>query len=443
MRIAKPFTRGVRITLGSAVGLALVAGVVQTSPSRQAVAAAWARATEPNTTTSNTTTWVGGWGTAVQPPVAGDEDSGQNWSKEGFRDHTVRQVVRVGVGGTRLRIRLSNVFGTRPLRVDGATVGRSAGGALVWPDTLRKVTFGGSSGTVIPPGREAVSDAVPLSTSPLERLTVNLRFTGATGPATFHRFALDSTYRADGDHLSDIGADAFTESTGSWYFLSGIDVDGGRAGRRTVVVLGDSLVDGVGTTSGADRRVPDGLAERLAAARRPYGVVNAGVGTGKLLRDSPCGGQSGVGRFRRDVLGRPGVRAVIVHLGANDIGAPQMDDPCVRPNPKVSAKELIDGHRRLIREAHAHGIKAIGTTILPMKGALFPIWSQEAEKVRRQFNTWVRTSGEYDAVLDVDRVMADPADPSRPRPGYVFMDGLHPNDAGALAIAAAVNLNDL
>lgn len=442
MQIPSPSARIARISVGVLAGAALIVGIVHNSPAFSAGAAVLSsgRAVPPPPGTP----WVGAWGTAVQRPVAGNEDSGANWSQQGFADQSVRQVVRVTTGGTSVRIRLSNAYGSKPLRVSGATIGRSAGEATVWPETLKKLTFARSASAVVPAGQELVSDAVPLTTSPLERLAVTLRFAEPTGPATFHRFALDKTYRAEGDRLSDVGTGTFTESTNSWYYLSGVEVAGaGRPGRNTVVTLGDSLVDGVDATPGADSRFPDHLAERLAAERRPFGVVNAGIGSNKLLNDSACGGDKALARFQRDVLSRPGVRSVIVHLGANDIGAPQADDPCVRPNPKVTAKQLIDGHRALIRAAHAHGVKAIGATILPMKGALFPIWNDEAEGIRQAVNTWIRSSGEYDDVVDVAKVMSDPSDPLKPRPGYVFMDGLHSNDAGNHAIAASIDLKDL
>ncbi|MEU5881027.1 SGNH/GDSL hydrolase family protein [Spirillospora sp. NPDC047279] len=442
MQIPTPSARLARLSVGVLAATALLAGIVHNSPSFSAGAAVLSsgRAVPPEPGTP----WTGAWGTAMQRPVAGDEDSGPNWSAEGFAGHTVRQVVRVSAGGTSVRIRLSNVYGTRPLRVTGATIGRSAGGSLVWPDTIKKVTFGRAANAVVPAGREAVSDTVALTTSPLERLTVTLRFAEATGPATFHRFALDRTYRAEGDRLTDVGNGTFPESTGAWYYLSGVDVAGGtRPGRNTVVTFGDSLVDGVGATPGADARFTDALAERLVAARRPFGVVNAGIGSNKLLNDSACGSDRALARFERDVLGRPGVRSVIVHLGANDLGAPQVEDPCVHPNPKVSAKQIIDGHRKLIRAAHARGVKALGMPILPMKGALFPIWNEEAEGVRQAVNTWIRTSGEYDGVVDAAKVLSDPDDARMPRPGYVFMDGLHTNDAGNHAIAASIDLGDL
>lgn len=388
--------------------------------------------------------WTGAWGTAMQRSVAGSEDRGPNWSRQGFADQSVRQVVRVANGGSALRIRLSNSYGTTPLRITAATVGRSAGDAQVWPGTVRKVTFGGRRGATIAPGRDLVSDAEGLRTSPLEKLTVTLYFAGRTGPATFHRFTTATSYRAPGRRLSDPAGDPFKESTNAWYFLSGVEVSGAASPRRgTVVAFGDSLIDGTGATPGADHRFTDKLAERLAADRRPLDVVNAGIGGNRLLNDSPCYGDKATGRFRRDVLDRPGVRTVIIHLGANDIGAPKMADPCMGTAPHVTARQIIDAHKQLIRAAHARGVKAVGATILPMKGALFPVYSEQGEKVRAAVNHWIRAGGAYDAVLDVDRALADPADPTLPRPGYVFRDGLHPNEAGFHAIASAVDLDAL
>ncbi|WP_214416996.1 SGNH/GDSL hydrolase family protein [Sphaerisporangium fuscum] len=387
--------------------------------------------------------WVASWGAAMQRPTPGTEDNGPNWSMPGFADQSVRQVVRVTAGGSRLRIRLSNAYGTAPLRVTAATVGRSGGGALVWPDSMRRLAFGGAPGTVIPPGGEAVSDAVALPTSPLEKLAVTLRLNRPTGPATFHRFTTATSYRAKGDHLSGPGAEAYTESTGAWYYLAGVEVTGGAAPQGTVVAFGDSLVDGVGSTAGADARFTDKIAERLVTARRPVSVVNAGIAGSRLLNDSSCFGEKAGTRFRRDVLDRPGVSAVIVHLGANDIGYPQLDDACVRPNPRVTVRQLVAGYQSLIQAAHARGVKVIGVTIPPLRGALFPFWTPDVEKARGAVNQWIRTSGAYDAVLDADRAMADPAHPDRPRPGYVFHDGLHPDDAGYHAIASALDLDAL
>ncbi|MBO2457606.1 SGNH/GDSL hydrolase family protein [Actinomadura violacea] len=382
--------------------------------------------------------WSQTWGAAMQWPIAGGQDEGPNWSVKGFGDQSLRQVVRLSSGGAKVRIRLSNLYGTRPLKVAGAAVARSGGGAKAWPGTTAAVTFGGARSATVPAGAEVASDPVTLSTVPLEKLAITLRFTRPTGPATFHRFTTQPAYRASGDHLSDVGSDAYTESTDAQYYLAGVDVAGGSAS-GTVVAFGDSLIDGVGATPGADARLPDALAERLAAARQPLGVVNAGIGGNRLRYDSACSGEKATARFARDVLDRPGVRAVIVHLGANDI-RDSPDDPCLRPGGPATAAQVIDAQRQLIRAARARGLRVIGTTILPMKGALFPVWTPQVEKERDAVNHWVRTGGEYDAVLDADRILADPADRDRPRLSYVYEDGLHPNDAGYQALARGIDL---
>ncbi|MEU7900587.1 GDSL-type esterase/lipase family protein [Nonomuraea sp. NPDC049152] len=261
-----------------------------------------------------------------------------------------------------------------------------------------------------------------------------------SGPATFHRFTTATSYRAHGDHLSDGGGGAFSQSTGAWYYLTGVEV---ASPARAVVAFGDSLIDGVGIGQGADSRIVDQLAERLIEAGSRLGVVNAGIAGARLLNDSACFGDKAGARFRRDVLDRPGVKAVLIHLGANDLGYPQFPSPCTAPSTKVTVRQLIEGHQALIRAAHARGVKAIGVTIVPLKGALFPLWSKEVEEARVALNQWIRTSGAYDAVLDADRALADPAAPATPRTGYVFMDGLHPNEAGAHAVARAMDLREL
>ncbi|MEV5704141.1 SGNH/GDSL hydrolase family protein [Actinoallomurus sp. NPDC052274] len=425
-------TRAIKISLAGVAGAALVGGgLAQTAIS-----------STPTSASDPIGSWSESWGAAMQRPTPGTEDNGPNWSMKGFADQSVRQVIRLSGGGDRVRIRLSNVYGIKPLKIAGAAVGTSAGGAKVWPGTTKTLKFHGAASTVVKPGAELASDPVALPTRPLQKLAVTLRFTEPTGPATFHRFTTQEAYRASGDHLTEPVSAAYAESTNSWYYLTGVDVAGGTGTQGTVVTFGDSLIDGVGSTG--DERMADGLAERLAAQGRPTTVINAGIGGNRILSDTSCYGDKAPTRFRRDVLDRPGVRSVIIHLGANDIAAAKIEDPCLPKGGTLpTARRLIEGHRALIRAAHARGIKAIGATILPLKGALFPIWSPEAEKVRDEVNHWIRTSGEYDAVLDVDRVMADRTDPDRPWLGYVFEDGLHPNDAGYQAIVRAVPLGAL
>ncbi|SFB61025.1 GDSL-like Lipase/Acylhydrolase family protein [Amycolatopsis marina] len=371
-----------------------------------AVVTAVTLAAPPATAGSNH--WVGTWGTSVQAPGP-DGFSGPNWSREGFTDQSVRQVIRVSAGGLRLRVRLSNEYGSAPLRLTGASIGKAGAGASVRPGSVRPLTFEHSLSATIPAGEQLASDPVLLPTAPLETLSVTLYFAEPTGPSTFHEQAVATTYRAAGDHRFDRGAAAFTESTKSWYHLAGVDVAGQVFGARgTVVTLGDSITDGVASTVDTNNRYPDELAERLVAARKPLGVLNAGISGNRVLRDSPCFGEAALDRFERDVLEQPGVRTVIVLEGINDIGmgGPGFGD-CAPPSPEVTAADLIEGHRALIEAARAAGIKTVGATLLPMKGSFYDDPEDKAEAVRDEVNDWIRSSGEYDEVVDLGRALAD------------------------------------
>jgi lysophospholipase L1-like esterase len=385
--------------------------------------------------------WIGTWETTAQAPM-GPTWQGPNWSQEGFGDHSLRQVVRVSVGGPAVRIKISNVYGQAPLRLTGATVGKAAQAAAVQPGTLRRVRFGHERSVVVPVGRERFSDAVPLSVAALDRLTVTLHFAEPTGPATFHEFTAATMYRATGDRLFDETAGAYTQTGLSWYYLSGIDVARQEgAAEHAVVIAGDSITDGVGASRDTDNRWPDELAERLIAARRPVGVLNAGLAGNRVLNDAPCYGERLTARFDRDVLDQSGARTVIVLEGINDIGAPLWIDPCLGANPVITADQLIEGYRMLVRAAHARGLKIIGATILPFKGGGY--YSDQGERTRVAVNRWMRESGELDAVVDLDKAVADPDDPTRMRAEYNAGDGIHPNDAGYHAMAAAVDLGEL
>jgi lysophospholipase L1-like esterase len=388
--------------------------------------------------------WLGAWTTAQHHPIPGNEWDGPNWSLDGFANQSVRQVVRISTGGSHVRVRLSNRYGTKPLRVAGATIAKTGSSAAIRPGTLRPLTFGHRLSATIPAGAQATSDAVLLSVSALESLSVTLYFAEPTGPATFHEGALTTTYRATGNRRFDYGTAAFAgETSHSWYYLTGVDVAGGSRGSKgTVVAFGDSITDGYGSTHDATNRYPDELAERLVAAGTQLGVVNAGINGNKLLADSPCYGEQGLVRFQRDVLEQPGVRTAIVLLGLNDIGAGGFPDFGCGASPVVTAAQVIEAHRALIRAAHVHGVTIIGATLTPMKGA-YGYDTPENETARDAVNQWIRISGEYDVVVDLDRALADPADPDALLPAYDFGDHLHPNDAGTKAIAAAINLNTL
>ena len=359
------------------------------------------------------------WTASPQRPSEGFTP---NWSQEGFWRQSLRQVVRLSAGGDRVRVRLSNAYGTSPLRVAGASIARTGAGAAVQPGSVQRLTFAGAASVEIPAYGHTVSDAVGLALASGESATVTLHLDAVTGPATFHAQAFTTSYRGPGDRLADTGGEGFDATTESWYFLSAVEVSAGR--RDGIALLGDSITDGFGSTPGADRRWSDALAERTG---RP--VLNAGIGGNLLLNDSAWYGEKSVHRLARDVLDHEGVSTLVVLQGLNDIGFSETDEqPTYKPAPVVEAEELIAGHRELIRRARARGLHVVGATLLPFGGS--DHWGEHAAKVSHEVNEWIRCSGEYDAVVDLHRVMADPADPDRLHPAYDFGDHLHPNDAG-------------
>ncbi|PWI17683.1 G-D-S-L family lipolytic protein [Streptomyces sp. Act143] len=361
----------------------------------------------------STDVWTTVWAASPQLPSEGFTP---NWSREGFWRQSLRQVVPLSGGGERVRIRLSNAYGTSSVRVAGA----SAGG--------RRLSFGGRPDVAIPARGEAVSDPARLAVAAGESVAVTLYFDAATGPATFHAQAFATSHRGEGELLES--ADGFDAVSESWYFLSAVEADAGRG--DGVVLFGDSITDGFGSTTGADRRWSDALA-RLTG--RP--VLNAGIGGNLLLNDSAWYGEKGVHRFGRDVLSQAGVDTVVVLLGLNDIGFSEAgEQPTYRPAPVVEADELIAGYRALIRQARSRGLTVVGATLLPFGGS--DHWGGHAAEVSREVNEWISRAGEYDAVVDLHRVMADPADPDRLHPAYDFGDHLHPNDKGYQVMAEAL-----
>jgi lysophospholipase L1-like esterase len=353
-----------------------------------------------------------------------------NWSREGFWRQSLRQVVRLAAGGGRVRVRLSNAYGTSAVRVAGATVGRTTAGAGVEPGSLRALTFRGAVGAEIPARGQIVSDAAELAVAAAESVTVTLYFDAATGPATFHAQAFTTSFRGQGDLLEEAGAERYDGTSESWYFLSAVEVDAGRT--DGIALFGDSITDGFGSTPGADRRWSDALARRTG---RP--VLNAGIGGNLLLNDSAWYGEKGVHRLGGDVLDQPGVDTLVVLLGLNDIGFSETDEqPTYKPAPVVEAEEIVAGYRELIRQARQRALRVVGCTLLPFGGS--DHWGEHAAKVSHEVNEWIRCAGEYDAVADLHRALADPADPDRLRAAYDFGDHLHPNDRGYEVMAEAL-----
>ncbi|MFD9910967.1 SGNH/GDSL hydrolase family protein [Streptomyces sp. NPDC059063] len=431
-----------KTVLAATVALALTTGA--------AVTAAQASSSSGKHEAGKEQAWSAAWAASPQRPSIGFK---ANWSEAGFDNQTLRQVVRVTEGGDSARIRLSNAYGASPLRIEAATLAKTDGtkGAAVKKGSVRHLTFGGKKSVTIPAGGQLSSDAAALGLDRFESVTVTLRLAGTTGPATFHAQSFATSYRAKGDHVADTGARAFDESTESWYYLSGVDVSGGKAGNSDkgskrakgdgIALFGDSITDGFASSTDLNRRWSDALAERLAKAGKPRPVVNSGIGGNMVLNDSAWFGDRSATRFGRDVTDLPGVGTVVVLEGVNDIGFSETDKPTYKPAPVVSAKELINGHRKLIRAAHAKGLKVVGATLVPLGGS--DHYGEHAAAVSDEFNDWVRTSGEYDGYVDFDKALADPSDPERIRPAYDSGDHLHPNDAGYRAMARAVDLSSL
>ncbi|MFJ8749997.1 SGNH/GDSL hydrolase family protein [Streptomyces sp. NPDC102441] len=394
--------------------------------------------------------WTAAWGASPQLPSTGFTP---NWSQEGFSHQSVRQVVRVTKGGNLARIRLSNAYGTSPLRITGAAIARTTQGAAVAQGSVRHLTFNGERSGWIPAHGELRSDTAELSLKRLESVTVTLYFAGTTGPATFHSQGWADTYRAEGDHRADTNGTAYTSTSQSWYYLSGIEVGdaerrrpAGKARNQTedtgegdgIAVFGDSITDGFGSTPNTDRRYSDALAERTG---RP--VVNQGIGGNLVLNDSAWFGERATARFRRDVLDQPGISTVVILEGVNDIGfseAAEGPNPpaTYKPAPVVSSRELIAGYRTLIGAAHDKGLEVVGATLLPLKGS--DHWGPHAARVSNEVNDWIRHAGEFDAYVAFDRALADPSDPDRldNAYAYAYKDALHPNDAGYRVMANEV-----
>lgn len=349
---------------------------------------------------------------------------------ENFANMTVRNLVHTSIGGRGLQVTLSNAEGDRPVTFSPVTVGVQAEGAAVVPGRQHQLTFEGEASVTIEPGDTAESDPlnwiVPADTT----LAVSVHTVGETGPVTGHAFANQVSYTSSGDATDDVTGDAFDGTIENWYWVESLTV---QAPRRvsTLAFFGDSITDGVGATTGANLRWPDQLADRLSDSRygRLYGVTNQGISANRLLEDGT--GDAGLDRFAGDVLGQPSVSTVFVLEGVNDL----------RWDVARTPDDLTDAYRQLISEAHAQGVCVVGGTILPFGGS--SRWTAEREEIRLEVNDWIRTSGEFDSVVDFDAVVRDPANPVKMDPRYGDDDQLHPTDEGYAQMAEAVDLTAL
>jgi len=371
--------------------------------------------------------WVGTWSTAPQlvepanmPPVPGLTNS------------TLRQVVRVSIGGDSLRIGFSNEFSTGSVTMKAVHIAVSTGGSMIDAGTAKALKFNGQEAVTLSQGAAITSDPIAFALKPRMDIAITISF-GQTSPdVTGHPGSRTTSYLLAGDKASAID---FTGAihTDHWYVIHGIDVKAHHSQSGAVAILGNSITDGRGSGTNKQNRWPDILSERLLKNGKTceVGVLNLGIGGNCVLRN--CLGPSGLSRFNKDLLTRQGVRWVIVAEGINDLG--QTPDSAVASQV---AAELIAAYKQMIDDAHALGMKVYGATIMPFKRSFYD--TPYRESARNKVNDWIRAGGNFDAVIDFDLAMRDPNDTLCILPAAHSGDFLHPNEAGYIMMGEAVDM---
>lgn len=380
--------------------------------------------------------WVATWGASQQIPEP------QNaLPAEDLRDATVRQIVRISVGGSALRIHLSNEFGTEALQFTAVHVARalSPASSAIDPATDKALTFAGSGSVLIPPGAEFISDPLEMHVDSLSDLAVTFHLDAPPARETSHPGSRATTYYEHGDLVSSLELkDA--KHVDHWYQLSEIDVRASDAS-ASIVALGDSITDGHGTTTNGNDRWTDVFAARLQSSvkTRNIGVVNKGTGGNHLLTDGL--GPNVLARFDRDVLAPAGVRWLIVFEGVNDLGGLARDGEVSKARHDALVARVLAAYQQMIDRAHGHGIRVLGATITPYVGSTYYHPGPMSEADREAVNTWIRAPGHFDAVIDFDKTVRDPQSPNRLLPSFDSGDHLHPSPAGYKAMGEAVPLS--
>ncbi len=367
--------------------------------------------------------WIGTWVSGQQltedrnlPPAPG------------LSNNTLREVVHMTLGGSKLRVQLSNAYGNSPVTIKAAHLAVSKGGSAIDPATDKALTFKGGTSITIPAKEAVYSDTLDFNVKPLSNLAVSIYFGETSADVTGHPGSRTTSYIQTGDAVTTADMNSAV-TTDHWYILSGIDLrlDDSYA---CVVVLGDSIADGRGSTTNGNDRWPDNLARRLQANPNTakIGVLNQGIGGNAVVSGGL--GPTAMERFKHDVLGQSGARWAIILEGVNDIGG---------SGSTKAATDLIAAYEQFINEAHARDMLVYGVPILPIGGSMYD--SNDHEAARQEVNKWIRTSGKFDAVIDMDAAVRDPANPTKLLPAYDTGDHLHLNVAGYQKMAEAIDLD--
>ncbi len=381
--------------------------------------------------------WTTSWGAAQMQPY------GTELLPDGaLEGATLRQIVHLSVGGTKLRLHLSNAFGQEPLQLQTLHVSLPEGSEGAGPITTSvdyAVTFAGKAEVSVPAGAEYWSDPVPMPLAPQADLVVTVFVTHAPAILTLHAGARATSFYVKGQHVSDEHLDSPQTCT-RWYFLAGVETSQAGGMATSVVTFGDSITDGHGSTTDGNDRWPDVLARRMSSSEptRGMGVVNEGIGGNHILTDGL--GPNALARFDRDVLSVTGARTLIVMEGINDLGGLDRVVAHKQVAHDALVSELMAAFGQMVTRAHAHGIRVLGATLTPYVGSDYYHPSEMSEADRVKLNDWIRHSGTFDGVVDFDEVLRDPAHPSLMLPAYDSGDHLHPGPAGYKRMGETVPL---
>lgn len=368
--------------------------------------------------------WVGTWVAAQQlvethnlPPAPG------------LANNTLRQIIRVSIGGEKIRLKFSNEYGNSPLHIKAAELAVAKGGSVIDTATAKEISFAGDKSVTIEPGEIAVSDTLDYNLPGLTTMAITLYFGDVPTDLTGHPGSRTTSYIMPGNTVAarEINAAICTDH---WYIISGLDILTEDREVAAVVALGDSITDGRGSTTNGNDRWPDILANRLQAnsATAKIAVLNQGIGGNRVLKGGL--GPTALNRFERDVLGQSGVRYLIVFEGVNDIGE--------EGHKPETSEELIKAYRLFIEKAHEQDVRVYGATILPFAGSQYD--NKQNEETRQRVNHWIRNSGEFDAVIDFASAVEDPEQPGKLFSLYDCGDHLHLSPAGYKKLGESIDL---